>query len=116
MTDIHEEYFLNADIWLIDSTFRTSPREYAQVLYVMFCNLLSNSFLTIGHILLKSKKENDYKNGLNLFLSQVASSLSNLRVRFRGKFYICFSFMIIIDVVFNTTKKKKKYSNKFSIV
>lgn len=82
MTDIHEEYFLNADIWLIDGTFRTSPRKYAQVLNVMGCNLLSNTYLTIGHILLKSKKENDYKNGLSLFLSQVVNSLSNLRVRF----------------------------------
>lgn len=122
MTDIHEEYFLNSDIWLIDVTFRTSPREYAQVLNVMGCNLLSNTYLTIGHILLKSKKENDYKNGLSLFLSQVVSSLSNLRARFRGKFDICFSCMIIIDAVFNTTKYndilifREKYSNKFSIV
>ena len=59
MTDIHEECFLNADIWLIDGTFLTSIREYTQVLNVMACNLLSNTYLTIGHILLKSKKEND---------------------------------------------------------
>lgn len=52
--------FLNSDIWLIDETFRTVPRSYEQVLNIMGANLLNNTYLKFGHILLKGKKEIDY--------------------------------------------------------
>ena len=81
MTELHEDYLLNSDIWLIDGTFKTAPRNYTQVLNIMGANLLSKTYLTVGHILLKSKKEADYSNGLKLFLGQIASSLHNLRVK-----------------------------------
>lgn len=81
MTDIHEDYFLNSDVWMLDGTFRTSPKEYTQVLNIMGANLLDQTYLTVGHILLKSKKQADYSNALILFLSQVVGSFKNLRVK-----------------------------------
>lgn len=81
MTELHEEYFVDSDIWMIDGTFRCAPKEYEQILNIMGANLLKNTYLTVGHILLKGKKEVDYINGLTSFLSQIVSSLHNLRVK-----------------------------------
>ena len=69
MTDLHEEYFSNSNIWLIDGTFRMVSKNFSQILKIMGVNLMNNKYLTIGHIILKSKKENDYTNALALFLS-----------------------------------------------
>ena len=48
----------------------------------MGANILNNTYLTIGHIILKSKKENDHTNALKLFLSQMADSFHNLSVKY----------------------------------
>lgn len=48
----------------------------------MGANLINNTYLTIGHIILKSKKEKDYTNALKLFISQISNSLHNLRVKY----------------------------------
>lgn len=67
MTDIHEDYFLDADIWLIDDPFKSAPKQCVQVLNIMGTNLLKNNYLTIRHIFLKGKREVDYTNGLTHF-------------------------------------------------
>lgn len=71
ITDLHEDYFLDSDIWMIDDTFKTSPNEYNQVLNIMGANLLKNTYLMVAHILLNGKREIDYTNGLGLFLKRV---------------------------------------------
>lgn len=47
-------------LFLNSETFRTAPRSYEQVLNIMGANLLNNTYLKFGHILLKGKKEIDY--------------------------------------------------------
>ena len=74
ITDLHEDYFLDSDIWMIDDTFKTSPNEYNQVLNIMGANLLKNTYSTVAHILLKGKREIDYTNCLTLFISQIVNS------------------------------------------
>lgn len=81
MTDIQEDYLVNADVWMIDGTFRTAPKDYCQVLNIMGANLIKKTYLTVGHILLKSKKESDYSTSLSLFITQIISSLNFLRVK-----------------------------------
>lgn len=81
MTDLHEDYLIKADIWMIDGTFRTAPQGFQQVVNIMGANLVNNNYLTCSHILLNKKDEDSYINGLHLFLSQIISSLSNLRIK-----------------------------------
>ena len=47
----------------------------------MGVNLIDKVYLTCGHILLKSQKKDDYVKGFQLFLSQIISSLHNLRLK-----------------------------------
>ena len=81
MTDLHENFLIKADIWLVDGTFKTAPQGFEQVLNIMGVNLIDKVYLTCGHILLKSKKKDDYVKGFQLFLSQIISSLHNLRLK-----------------------------------
>ena len=81
MTDLHEDFLIKSDIWLVDGTFRRAPRGFEQVLNIMGANLINNTYLTCGHIMLKSKTEKDYLKGLELFISQIISSLRNLRIK-----------------------------------
>lgn len=66
---------------MLDGTFRTSLKEYTQVLNIMGANLLNKTYLTVGHIMLKRKKQADYTNAEILFLSQIVGSFKNFRVK-----------------------------------
>ena len=44
MTDLREEYFLNADIWLIDGTFRMAPKNFSKILNIMGAILINNTY------------------------------------------------------------------------
>ena len=44
MTDLHEDILIDSDVWLIDGTFKTSPRNFNQVLNIMAVNI---NFYTI---------------------------------------------------------------------
>lgn len=63
---------------MIDGPFRCAPKDYEPICNIMGANLLRNTYLTVGHILLKSKKETNYTYGLTAFLSQIVISLYNL--------------------------------------
>ena len=80
MTDLHEDILIDSDVWLIDGTFKTSPRNFNQVLNIMAVNTLKKKYITVSHILLGGKKESDYTFALNTFLSQIVSSFHFLRV------------------------------------
>lgn len=40
MTDLHEDFLINADIWLIDGTFRTTPKGFNQIVNIMGVNTM----------------------------------------------------------------------------
>ena len=80
MTDLHEDILIDSDVWLIDGTFRTAPRNFNQVINIMAVNTLKKKYITVAHLLINGKKEADYTFSLNTFLTQIVSSFHFLRV------------------------------------
>ena len=51
MTDLHEDILIDSDVWLIDGTFRTSPRNFNQVLNIMAVNTLKKIYYSCSYII-----------------------------------------------------------------
>lgn len=79
MTEVHEEYFIDSDISMIDDTFHNAPRRHEQQLNIMWANMIQKHIFNCYSY--PFKKEIGYNNGLTLFICQIVSSLHNLRVK-----------------------------------
>lgn len=66
---------------MIDGTFRMSSKGYSQIKNVMGANTLKNTYLTVAHILINCKKEEDYTLALKNLLNQIVTEIPHLRIQ-----------------------------------
>lgn len=66
---------------MIDGTFRKSSKGYCQIKNVMGANTLKNTYLTVAHILINGKKEEDYTLALKNLLNQIVTEIPHLRIQ-----------------------------------
>ena len=81
MSDLNENFLNEAQIWQIDATFKSCPKDFLQCLNIMGVNLCNRTYLPIAHILMKRRDSGAYRHAIGRFLGEI-QHISHLPVKY----------------------------------